>query len=329
MKYLFWLLPVIIFLLIRGYFSLESFYNTKKPSTFASTSSSLRPMQLVVRKSGERGFAHYKNFLRSFHTFSFANYFDLQYMGFGPLRVINEDRVEPTSGFPPHHHQGYEIWSYVVNGKLTHQDTMGNTETLSRGDIQYTSAGTGIAHSEYNNEPKGSCDTHFLQIWAKPDDRRRPPTYYTRHQSEEAKHNRLQPVIAPNYTFSDPSNIKSNGAQVGSSATTDDSAIPFPGDLGMWASILSPGSQVSHVFGPWNNTASPVRKGYLHLIQTSGFAGPRDTSVGKAQLKIGEHVLSEGDGLFVMDTEKGSSLTIESVGSANAEFVFFDMTADD
>ncbi|EPY49575.1 pirin domain-containing protein domain-containing protein [Schizosaccharomyces cryophilus OY26] len=273
-------------------------------------------MQLIVRKSGERGFAQYKNFLKTFHTFSFANYFDLKYMGFGPLRVINEDRVDPMSGFPTHHHQGYEIW------------TMGNTETIQRGDIQYTSAGTGIAHSEYNNEPHGSDDSHFLQIWAKPDDKFLPPTYYTRHHSEEDKHNRLQVIIAPNFTIKEPEQVKSNGAQVGTEVTTDGSVIPFPGDLGMWASILSPGSRVTHVFGQWN-ASSPLRKGYLHLIQTSGFAGPRDPSVGKAQLKVGDKIIQEGDGLFIVDIEKLASLTIESIGSVDAEFVFFDMTADD
>lgn len=101
--------------------------------------------------------------LRTFLTFSFAGHYDEAWTSFGPLRVINEDRIQAQTGFPTHSHQAYEIFSYVLDGELSHRDSMGNVETLKRGEVQYTRAGTGIRHSEWNDQKSGK-DTHFMQV---------------------------------------------------------------------------------------------------------------------------------------------------------------------
>ena len=117
-------------------------------------------VELDVRRWNERGHANH-GWLKTFHTFSFADYQNSKFMSWGPLRVINEDRVEAGTGFPTHRHREFEIWSYVLSGNLMHKDSMGNEEGMVRGDVQYTTGGTGISHSEY----AGKESTHFLQIW--------------------------------------------------------------------------------------------------------------------------------------------------------------------
>src|ERR1700693_4357049 len=129
---------------------------------------------LEIRKSGERGTANL-GWLFSRHTFSFSDYYDPEHMGFGPLRVINEDRVQAGQGFRTHGHRHMEIISYVLEGELAHKDWMGNGSVIRPGDVQRMSAGTGVRHSEYNASDRDLV--HFLQIWIEPSARGIAPSY--------------------------------------------------------------------------------------------------------------------------------------------------------
>eukprot|EP01120_Amphizonella_sp_Union-15-10_P015831 TRINITY_DN8214_c0_g1_i1.p1 TRINITY_DN8214_c0_g1~~TRINITY_DN8214_c0_g1_i1.p1 ORF type:complete len:258 (-),score=54.94 TRINITY_DN8214_c0_g1_i1:38-766(-) len=191
-----------------------------------------------LRKSEERGFADH-GWLKSYHTFSFANYYEPNYNGFRSLRVINEDRVAGGKGFGKHPHSDFEIFSYVVSGALEHKDSLGNLEVLNRGDVQFTSAGTGIYHSEYNHSPTEMV--HFIQIWVKPAATGLKPRYSTKHFSDEDKKNKLKLIISPE---------------------AEDASIQINQDVKMFACLLEKDQKVQHKLG--------TRFGYIHVVQLGG-----------------------------------------------------------
>ena len=147
-----------------------------------------------IRRAQERGHANH-GWLDSWHTFSFADYFDPQHMGVGPLRVINEDRVEPGKGFGTHGHRDMEIISYVLEGELAHRDSTGNSSVIRPGDVQRMSAGHGVRHSEFNHSP--AAPVHFLQIWIEPSVKGIEPSYEERRFSAADKRGRLRLIASP------------------------------------------------------------------------------------------------------------------------------------
>jgi len=191
---------------------------------------------LQIRKSEERGDANH-GWLKSKHSFSFADYYDPQHTGFGPLLVINEDRVAPGQGFGTHGHRDMEIISYVLDGALEHKDSMGTGSVLHYGDVQRMSAGTGVRHSEFNGSQ--SAPLHFLQIWIKPNVTGIPPSYEEKHFAPETKQGQLRLVA-------------SNDGREGSVLIHQDAAI--------YAAILDGADQVEH-------TLAAGRLGYVHVIR--------------------------------------------------------------
>ena len=268
---------------------------TSKPNQANST------LKLTKRTWNERGHADH-GWLYTFHTFNFASYYspEPKHESFGPLRVINEDRVEKGTGFGLHSHAEFLIWSYILDGELEHRDSMGNLETLRRGDVQFTSAGTGIRHSEYNrNDVK---DNHFLQIWAKPNVRGLKPSYSTRNFPDEMKQDKLCRIME--------STERHDGSE------EESRPIPLHADLSMDASILSPGKSVEHKI-----VEEGRRKLFVHLVMS----GRKQPTNGGAKLKVGSVEISEGDGVYMEGVHGPESLTIESIGDKPAEFVLFDM----
>ena len=191
---------------------------------------------IAIRRGSERGHARH-GWLESYHSFSFADYHDPAHMGYSALRVINEDRVQPGTGFGTHGHRDMEIISYVLEGALAHQDSMGNGSTIVPGDVQRMSAGRGVTHSEFNHEKNAT--THFLQIWIEPSARGIAPGYEQKHFDAAAKRGRLRLVASP------------DGA---------DGSVTIHQDARVYAGLFDGAERATH-------SLAPGRKAYLHLAR--------------------------------------------------------------
>ncbi|MGE0351309.1 pirin family protein [Hydrogenophaga sp.] len=191
---------------------------------------------LQIRRSDARGYADH-GWLKSHHSFSFAEYFDPAWMGWGNLRVINEDRIAPGTGFGTHGHRDMEIISYVLQGNLAHKDSMGNVKGIPPGDVQRMSAGTGVRHSEFNHAPNAT--THFLQIWIEPDVTGIEPGYEQKSFAETEKRGQLRLVASP------------DGAQ---------GSVTVHADASMYAGLFN-GNETAEL------AIRPDRKAYVHLVR--------------------------------------------------------------
>ena len=220
---------------------------------------------LAIRKAHDRGHANH-DWLDSYHTFSFGSYYDPQYMGFSNLRVINDDTVAPGGGFATHGHNDMEIVSYVLEGALEHKDSMGNGSVIRPGDVQHMSAGTGVAHSEYNHSE--SEPVHFLQIWLQPNAMGVEPSYDQRHFPVEERRERWVLLVSPD-------------GRDGSIATHQDAL--------MFGTLLAPGESLEYRF-------DATRNGYLHLARGKLQMGNVILHQGDS-LRIQKHKLLEIKGI--------------------------------
>ena len=235
---------------------------------------------ITLRKSSDRGHADH-GWLHSDHTFSFADYYDPQEMGWGPLRVINEDRVEPGKGFGTHGHRDMEIISYVLSGQLQHKDSMGNGTVIRPGDVQRMSAGTGVQHSEFNPSP--SAPVHFLQIWIEPETRGITPGYEEKFFAPEDKRGRLRLVA-------------SRDGREGS--------VTIHRDADLFASLLGPQEQVSH-------RIAAGRLAYLHLVKG---AVRINNTANEIALKTGDAAKIEAEEALLIVADEDSELLLFDLG---------------
>lgn len=220
---------------------------------------------MTLRPSLQRGYADH-GWLKSFHSFSFAAYYDPQHMGWGNLRVINEDWVAPGRGFGTHGHRDMEIISYVLSGALAHKDSMGHIKTIVPGEVQRMSAGTGVQHSEFNHAPQE--ETHLLQIWIAPSVRGITPSYEQKTFSDAEKQGRLRLVASP------------DGAQ---------ESVVIHADARLYAGLFTQADTASLAF-------DENRKGYVHVVRGQLTVNGQVLQTGDAALLSDEQVVSLSDG---------------------------------
>lgn len=228
-------------------------------------------MTMAVRRAEERGHADH-GWLRTYHSFSFAGYHDPAHMGFGPLRVINEDYIAPGRGFGMHPHRDMEIITYVLEGALEHRDSMGNGSIIRPGNVQRMSAGTGVRHAEYNPSPHER--THLLQIWIEPSQLGVPPSYEEKQFDDAAKRGRLCLIASPN-------------GRDGSTTIHQDACI--------YAALLDGEEQIRHVL-------APGRLAYVHVARGTVTVNAQQLAAGDA-LKISEAMpidMEQGKGAEVL-----------------------------
>lgn len=226
---------------------------------------------LTLRPSQERGFADH-GWLKSFHSFSFAGYYDPDHMGWGNLRVINEDWIAPGKGFGTHGHRDMEIITYVLQGSLAHKDSMGNIKAIPPGDVQRMSAGTGVQHSEFNHAPNDT--THLLQIWIQPNQMGVQPSYEQTTFPDAAKQGCLCLVASP------------DGAQ---------GSVKINADARLYAGLFEAGQTASL-------RLEAGRKAYVHLVRGALMVNGVALQTGDAALLVneGQVVLAEGEAAEVL-----------------------------
>jgi quercetin 2,3-dioxygenase len=220
---------------------------------------------MQIRRSDARGYADH-GWLKSFHSFSFADYFDPAWMGWGNLRVINEDRIAPGTGFGTHGHRDMEIISYVLQGNLAHKDSMGNVKGIPPGDVQRMSAGSGVRHSEFNHAPNDT--THFLQIWIEPNQRGIPPSYEQKGFADAEKRGQLRLVASPD---------------------GHDGSVTIHADAAMYAGLFN-GAESAQI------ALDPQRKAYVHLVRGELEVNGERLSGGDAAVLDGETSLTLAKG---------------------------------
>ncbi|SPR97657.1 pirin family protein [Cupriavidus taiwanensis] len=226
---------------------------------------------IEIRKSAERGYADH-GWLKSYHSFSFADYYDPQHVQYGPLRVINEDRVAPGMGFGTHGHRDMEIISYVLEGELAHKDSMGNGSVIRPGDVQRMSAGTGVRHSEYNHAAHDT--THFLQIWIVPAENGIDPGYEEKHFNAADKRGKLRLVA---------------------SADGADGSVLVHQDIRLHAGLFD-GDEAATL------ALAPGRRAYVHVARGRVTVNGKALEAGDAARleDVAEVALSGGDGAEVL-----------------------------
>lgn len=253
-----------------------------------------------VRRSAERGHDNH-GWLDTYHTFSFSSYHDPLFSGWSSLRVLNEDRVQPARGFGTHPHRDSEIFSYIISGSLEHRDSMTNQEVIERGGVQFTSAGSGIMHSEYNHSPNEPV--HFLQIWLIPDEKGLKPNYQTALFSDEEKQGKLCLIVTSKNHFENQKKAVNNENGL-------KTPIIVNLDANVFASLLKKDEQVTYQF-------NKNRCGYLHVCDNGG------------RLRIIENgetetILEPGDGAFI-EAESRLQLIGANEGSDRVEFLLLDL----